>query len=575
LNNKQAADVFRTIADLLEIKGEAIYRVLAYRRAADAIQELGRDLHDVWEQGELESIPGVGKAIAEKIDELLRTGKLEYFEKLAAEIPPGLVDVLAVGDVGPKKAARFWKELDITSIDELEQAALEGKLRTLSGMGAKSEARILTNIQALKARQSDRMLLGRADEIAQTLLTRLRDLKGVLRAEIAGSLRRSRETIGDLDLIVAARDPQAVLELFTALPEVARTLGQGDTKASVELHDGTRAQVWVHPPERFGSAWQYGTGSQAHSVHLRELALKSGLSLSEHGFKAEDGQEILCAEEAQVYAALQLPWIPPELREDRGEIEAAQSDELPALVQVSDLRGELHAHSDWSDGGVSMRAMVEAAIERGLEYVVISDHSHSLGVANGLDVKRLRKQRQEIEQLQDEVGTSIKILHGTEVEILADGGLDFPDEVLAELDVVVASLHMSLRQPREVVTERLLAAIANPNVDIIGHPTGRLIGKRSAAELDMDRILPAAAEAGVALEINANPERLDLRDAHARMAVEHGCLLAINTDAHRPEHLDFRKYGVGTARRGWVSPDSVLNCKPLGALMAWLEKRVD
>jgi DNA polymerase (family 10) len=573
MNNREAADVFRHIADLLEIKGEAIYRVLAYRRAADAIQELGRDLHDIWEQGELQEIPGVGKAIAEKIDELLRTGKLEYYERLAAEIPPGLVEVLAVGDVGPKKAARFWKELNITSIEELEKAAREGRLQQLSGMGPKSEARILANIQALKERSTGRMLLDKAAGTAETLLAQLRALPGVERAEPAGSLRRFRETVGDLDLIIAAEDPGPVLESFSGFPQVARILGQGDTKASVALHDGTRVQAWVHPPEHFGSAWQYATGSQAHSVRLRELALKMGLSLSEHGFKNENGEDLTCASEAEVYAALKMPWIPPELREDRGEIQAAQKGELPDLVQLGDLKGELHAHSDWSDGGVSMRTMVGAAMDLGLEYFVISDHSQSLGVANGLTVDRLKAQRDEIAQIQAEIGDSLQILHGSEVEILSDGSLDFPDEILGELDVVIASLHMSLRQPREVVTERLLAAIANPHVDIIGHPTGRLIGKRDAADLDMERVLQAAAVHQVALEINANPERLDLRDVHVRMAIDAGCRLAINTDAHHPEHLLFRIFGVGTARRGWAPPRSIINAWPLEEVREWLDQR--
>ncbi|MFN2148448.1 MAG: DNA polymerase/3'-5' exonuclease PolX [Anaerolineales bacterium] len=573
MNNREAADVFRHIADLLEIKGEAIYRVLAYRRAADAIQELGRDLHDIWEQGELQEIPGVGKAIAEKIDELLRTGKLEYYERLAAEIPPGLVEVLAVGDVGPKKAARFWKELNITSIEELEKAAREGRLQQLSGMGAKSEARILANIQALKERSTDRILLDKAAGTAETLLAQLRALPGVERAEPAGSLRRFRETVGDLDLIIAAEDPGPVLDSFTGFPQVARILGQGDTKASVALHDGTRVQAWVHPPEHFGSAWQYATGSQAHSVRLRELALKMGLSLSEHGFKNENGEDLTCASEAEVYAALKMPWIPPELREDRGEIQAAEKGELPNLVQLGDLKGELHAHSDWSDGGVSMRTMVGAAMDLGLEYFVISDHSQSLGVANGLTVDRLKAQRDEIAQIQAEIGDSLQILHGSEVEILSDGSLDFPDEILGELDLVIASLHMSLRQPREVVTERMLAAIANPHVDIIGHPTGRLIGKRDAADLDMERVLQAAAEHQVALEINANPERLDLRDVHVRMAIDAGCRLAINTDAHHPDHLLFRIFGVGTARRGWAPTRSIINAWSLEEVREWLDQR--
>ncbi len=573
MNNRQVAEIFLAIADLLEIKGESVYKVLAYRKAGEAIQELGTDLRQIWQEGELQSIPGVGKAIAEKIDELYQTGKLDFYETLVAEVPLGLVEVLAVGDVGPKKAARFWRELGIETIADLERAARAGELQKLSGMGAKSEARILENIKALQARETERMLLDKAWRTSEELLERLRLLPGVARAEAAGSLRRYRETIGDLDLIVASSVSAEVIQAFTSFPQVARTLGKGETKASVELHDGTRVQVWVHPPERFGSAFQYASGSQAHNVRLRERALRSGLSLSEHGYKKEDGSEITCSEESQVYAELGLPWIPPELREDRGEIDAAEAGELPVLVDLSEIQGELHAHSDWSDGAVSMEEMLQAGVDSGLSYFVISDHSRSLGIANGLSLERLEDQRKQLAPLRRKFGEKILILHGAEVEILADGSLDYPDEVLAELDIVIASLHTSLKQPREVVTERLLKVISNPHVDIIGHPTGRLLNSRAPADLEMEPIIEAASAHQVALEINSNPERLDLRDVHARMAVEAGCLLAIDTDAHHPDHLGFRHFGVGTARRAWVTRDSVINTWPAERLMAWLTER--
>jgi DNA polymerase (family 10) len=388
VNNREVATVFENIADLLEIRGEQVFKVLAYRRAAEAILGLGRDINAVSQQGDLETIPGVGKAISAKIEELLRTGKLGFYEELKEEVPESLVEVLKVGNVGPKKAARFWKELGITTLGELEAAAREGRLRTLSGMGDRSEARILEGIEALKRRQSGRISIGTARPIAEALLAQLRRVPGVVQAEAAGSLRRWRETVGDIDLLVGVSRAGDVPEAFASFPEVAHVTGKGETKVSVELVDGTRVQLWVHPAGRFGTALQYATGSQAHNVRLRELALDRGLSLSEHGFKAKDGSEILCAEEAEVYRQLGLPWIPPELREDRGEIQAALEGRLPHLVTNEDIVGELHAHSDWSDGSVTILAMAQAAREAGLSYLVISDHTQSLGVANGLSVER-------------------------------------------------------------------------------------------------------------------------------------------------------------------------------------------
>jgi DNA polymerase (family 10) len=573
LKNREIAEIFETIADLLEIKGDAVYRVIAYRRAGEALRSLGRDVNIVWEEDDLEAIPGVGKAIAAKIDELFRTGHLEFYEILTADVPPGLANVLKVEGVGPKKAHLFWKELDITTIDELEQAAINGELRQLSGIGERSEARILENIIAQKRQQTGRVLLGEAWIKAQQLLSRLREIEGVQRAEAAGSLRRMRETIGDMDLLVSAEDTQLVIQAFIAFPRVDRVLGQGETKASVELIDGLRVQLWVHPPERFGSALQYATGSQGHNVRLREAAQKAGLSLSEDGYQDQEGGMIFCPEEEEVYTVLGLPWIPPTLREDRGEIEAAKDGELPRLIQLEDLRGELHTHSDWSDGKSSIMRMAEAAIELSMEYLVISDHSRSLGIAGGLSIEDLRAQRAEIKRVQKEIGKRLTLLQGSEVEILANGELDYPDEILQELDIVIASLHTSLRQPREQVTERVLRTIRNPHVDIIAHLTGRLIGKRDPADLDVDAIFRAAAEHDVVLEINSNPERLDLKDTHARRALESGCRLAINTDAHHPDHFAFRRFGVGTAQRAWAEAPSIVNTWPLDRLLAWVKPR--
>jgi DNA polymerase (family 10) len=570
--NTQLADIFKKIADLLEIKGEIIYKILAYRKAADSLSSLAREASEYWQEGKLTEIPGVGKAIAEKIDELLSTGKLGFLEKLEAEVPPGLVKLLQVPDLGPKKVALFWKQLGITTLEELEAAAREGKLRGLPGMGEKSEAKVLAGIEAL-SRRSTRIPLWHAWPLAQKLLAFLREVPGVEAVEMGGSLRRMRATVGDLDILAASKDSQQVMEAFTHRPNVVRVLGSGETKSSVEFEHGLRAQLWVHPPERFGTALQYATGSKDHNVRLRELALKKGLSLSEHALTREDGTEILCATEEEVYRTLGLPWIPPELREDRGEVQAALKGTLPDFIELGDVKAELHTHTTWSDGKLSIQEMAEAAIARGLKVLAITDHSASLGVAGGLNAEDLVTQRQEIDAVQVELGSRLRLLQGTEMEIRADGTLDYPDQVLEKLDIVIASLHSSLRQPREKITGRLLTAIRNPHVDIIGHPTGRLFPDREGADLDMEAVFAAAAEHKVALEINAHPARLDLDDVNARRAQELGIKLCINTDAHSQADLEMLQFGVSTARRGWVEASSVLNTWKTAELEKWLKKR--
>ena len=572
ISNHQLAAIFQLIADLLEVKGEVIYKILAYRKAADSLSSLGRDVNEIWREGKLTEIPGVGKAIAEKIDELLSSGRLEFLEKLEAEVPPSLVEVLRVPDVGPKKAALFWKELGISSLTELETAARAGKLRSLAGMGEKSEAKIIAGIEAV-GRRSTRTPLGKAWPFAQNLLAFLRQAPGVVAAEAGGSLRRMRATVGDLDLLAAAAESDAVMAAFVGHPQVLNVISHGDVKSSVEFNNHLRAQLWVHPPEQFGTAWVYGTGSKEHNVRLREMAIKKGLSLSDHSFLRQDGSEILCASEEEVYATLGMPWIPPELREDRGEIQAALANKLPRLLEVGDLQAELHAHSTWSDGKLTILEMAEAARARGLKVLAITDHSGSLGVAGGLAAEDLLGQRLEIDAVQRELGDSIRLLQGSEIEIRADGSLDYPDEVLAQLDIVIASLHSSLRQPRQQVTQRLLNAIRNPHVDIIGHPTGRMIPDREGADLDMDAVLAAAAESGVILEINAHPARLDLDDIYARRAVELGIPLGVNTDAHSASDLELVHFGVAVARRAWVEPKHVINAWEPDRLLAWLKGR--
>ncbi len=571
-SNQQLAEIFRHIADLLEIKGEIVYKTLAYRKAADNLEGLGRDAYELWQEGKLTDIPGVGAAISEKIEELFTSGRLGFLEKLEQEVPPTLGELLQIPDLGPKKVALFWRQLGITNLAELEEAAQSGKLRDLPGMGEKSEARILAGIEAY-SRRTTRAPLGKAWPYAQELIAYLRQVEGVRRVELAGSLRRMRATIGDIDLVVATTQADKVMEAFAEHADVMHVLSKGKMKTSVEFHNHLRAQLWAHAPQRFGTAWQYATGSKEHNIRLRELAQKQGLSLSDQALVHEDGSEITCEEEEAVYQTLGLPWMPPELREDRGEIQAALAGRLPQLVSIHEIQAELHAHTTWSDGKMSVMELAQAAKKRGLKTLSITDHSSSLGVAGGLSIQDLRAQQEEIAEARKAMGESLTILHGCEVEIRADGSLDFPNEVLAELDLVIAALHSGLRQPRAQVMERITRALQNPYVDILAHPTGRMIPNREGADLDMAQIIELAANHNVALEINAHPERLDLDDVHARMAIEQGVKVCINTDAHTESDLDMLLFGVATARRGWVTPKDVINCWGSEEIQHWLRSR--
>lgn len=574
MRNRDVARIFEDVADMLQIKGENIHRVLAYRNAAQVIAELPRDLNAIYADGLLTEIQGIGETLASKIEEMLTTGKLDFYERLSKQVPPSLLAVLRINGVGPKKARLFWEQLGITTIEALEKAARAGELRELPGMGAKSEQKIIEGIEAL-ARQSDRLPLGVALPIAQEILKDLLMLPEALQGDVAGSLRRYRPTIGDIDLLIMSENAEPIMERFVKRPDAARILGHGPTKSSIELHNGRQVDVRVLPPERYGTGLAYFTGSQAHNIRMRELALGKGLTLNEHAFTATDGsgREILCMTEEEVYATLGLPWIPPELREDKGEIEAAQNSILPKLITQADIISDLHMHTTWSDGTRSVREMAEIARNRGLKYIVITDHSRSLGVANGLSIERLMEQQAIIRAVDAEMGPDLRVFHGTEMEIKADGTLDYPDEVLAQLDVVIASLHVSLRQPREQVTQRLINAIANPHVDIIGHPTGQLIPNREPADLDMDAILEAARQHDTALEINANPARLDLPAPYARRAAEMGIKITLNTDAHSVEDFDVLPYGIGTARRAWLTADAVINTWPVERFLTWVRDR--
>jgi len=580
LTNKDIAQVFENIADILEIQGESRFKFLSYRRAAETISELQRDLRVYADEGTLEELPGVGKAIAEKIRELLETGKLDYYDRRKAEVPLGVLEIKRINGVGPKKARLFWEELGITSVEALKEAGDAGKLRSLPGMGAKSEQKILEGIEAL-ARRSDRTPIALAKPMAERILKSLLELPGVQEGAIAGSIRRGRPTIGDVDILVASEDPAPIMEAVVHMEDVTRVLGHGETKSSVELVSGLQVDVRVLPRKKWGTALQYFSGSQQHNIRIREIAREKGYSLNEDALRPldaegkllDESQYVYCETEEAVYEALGLPWIPPEIREDAGEIEAARNGGLPHLITVDDIRADLHMHTTYSDGKLSIREMAEAARERGMQYIVITDHSVSSYQAGGLSAEEVLEQRKAVQQVAEEMGDTIHVLHGVELDIKADGTLDYEDEVLAQLDFVVASLHISLNQDREKTTQRLLNAIRNPHVDCIGHPSARLIGRRDPVKLDIDAVIEAALEHNTALEINANPQRLDLDAEYARMAVQKGVLLSINTDAHSANGMDLRSYGIMTARRGWVTAENVINTWSYERFIEWVTHR--
>ncbi len=572
-SNQQVAKLFADIGDLLEIKGENRFKVLAYRNAADHIANLALDLYNLWESGEdLKQIEGIGQAISDKIGELFSTGKLGFWEKLSAELPPSLVEVLAIPDVGPKLAKAIWEELGIATLAEVKAAAQQGKLQTLPRMGVKGEARILANIEVMERRETGRVHLGVAWPLAMQMVAALKELPEVLKIEPAGSIRRMRETIGDLDLVVATEQPAPVMAAFKSLPEVEEVILAGETKTSVRLRNGMQADLRCVTSQEWGAALQYFTGSKNHEVKVRELAQKKGYSLNEYALtRVSDGKPLFFDDEAALYKFFGLRYISPYLREDRGEIEAALKNKLPAGLTVGDIKGEVHCHSTWSDGRNSIEEMARAALARGYQYLAITDHSQSLGVASGLTVERLQQQRQEIDEVQARL-PSIRLWQGSEVEVRADGTLDFPDDILAQLDFVVASVHTGLRQDRDTLTRRALSAIHNPYVKVLAHPTGRLLPRREGGDFDMEAIIRAVTETGTFLEINASPERLDLPDVHVRRAVELGAKLIINCDAHHVDDFNNLHFGVATACRGWASATDVANTRSVDEFVAMWKK---
>lgn len=573
--NSTYARIFREIAAMVELKGESPFKARAYRTAAETFANLPEDIKRVWQEGRIDDLPGVGKAITDKVHELMTTGKLRFYDRLIAEIPPSLIAVTEIPHVGAKKAMLFYKTIGIQSIADLEKAIEDGRILTVPGVGQKSVESIKEGILAIQRRSADkRELLGTALPILRQMIDLLKaGCPGIGKIEVAGSARRWKPTVGDIDILATADEPHKVIDCFVKLPMVGQIDSQGENKSTVRLHNGLQVDLYVMSPEYYIPLLHHFTGSRDHNIHLRDRAIKMGYRQNEYGLYKADGTSVPISTEEDIYKTLGLQWMPPEMRENRGEVELAARGGIPKLLELSDIKGDLQSHSTWSDGSQTILTMARAAKKRGYQYLAITDHSQSLTVTNGLTVERLHQQRKEIEEAQAAIGDDFRILHGTEVEIKLDGTLDFPDEVLAWLDIVVASIHSGLRGTAEQVTARALAAARNPHVDIIGHPTGRLINQREPAALDVGALIREAAKTGVVLEINAAPDRLDLDDIYVKEAMDAGCLLAVSTDAHSPSNFDFMEYGVHVARRGWATPDRVITAWDRGKLEGWLHHR--
>jgi DNA polymerase (family 10) len=561
-SNEDVARLLENIAKLLALtsRGDP-FRIRAYTEAARNIAAMDEDIETWYHAGRLDDIPGVGSSIAAKIGEYLETGHSTYYEELKRQTPLQAVDLLEVPGIGPVRARLLVQRLGITSAADLARAAQQHQLRELPGFGAALEERIAREAGRV-AERTRRMLLGIALPAAEEVVTQLRTHPAVRELTPAGSIRRMRETIGDIDLLAASDHPAEVLDAFARLPLVKEVLAKGPTRGSILTRSNLQIDLRAVTPDEFGAALQYFTGSKDHNIALRTLAVSRGWKLSEYGLFDARGQRIAGRTEQDIYSALGLEWMPPELRENRGELEAAAEHRLPQLVTINDIRGDLHVHTDWSDGHDTAERMVEAAIARGYQYIAFTDHSRSLRVAHGLSVERVREQRRLIARLNERYAP-FRVFHGIEVDILPNGMLDYPDDLLAELDIVCAAVHTAFRQTRQAMTARIGAALANPHVDILGHPTGRILLGRAPYEVDLDVVLRAAAERGVALEIDGQPDRLDLDDMWARRAKETGALLVCDSDAHAVRQLEYMRYAVATARRGWAEPRHILNTLPL------------
>lgn len=569
ITNSKISQIFYEIADILEIKGVQ-FKPRAYRRAAQTIETLPGDIKDIYDKGELQEIPGIGTSLASKIEEIIETGRLSYLEELREELPQGLRELVKIEGVGPKTAQKLHKKLEISNVDQLESAAKQEKIRHLEGFGRKSEENILKNIQQYKSAQ-ERFLLGYVFPIAEEIENRLKELKAVEKISLAGSIRRRKETIGDVDILVTSQRPMEVMDVFTQLSEVKRVLAKGKTKSTVVLTNNLQVDLRVVQEENFGSALQYFTGSKEHNIRLRELALDKNWKLSEYGLiDRSTNKKLAGEEEREIYQALNMDYIEPELRENRGEVEAALEGELPDLVQYKTVKGDLHVHTDWSDGAYSIEEMAETAQSLGYDYLGVCDHSKTLQIAHGLTEEEIRKQIGEIEKINRQM-EEFTILCGIEANIDSEGKLDLQDEVLKDLDVVVASVHSGFQQSEEKITGRVLTAMHNEYVDIIGHPTGRIIDKREGYQIDLPKVFETASKLDIFLEINAFPNRLDLSDVNCFKARDYGVKFSIATDSHQREHLRYMELGVDNARRGWLEETDVVNTSNWEELKKLLE----
>lgn len=572
VSNAKIAKIFREIADYLDMDNVP-FKPQAYRRVADNIERFDTPLYELYRQGGKEllkkTIPGVGEGLAKKLSELFDTGKLSYYDKLKVKIPVEVEELIKVEGLGPKGVKHLWRELKIRNLAQLEKAARLGKISKLEGFGKRSEERILHGIDFL-SRSAGRISLEKAAPLVEKIEKLLRGLPSVKRVVTAGSWRRKRETIGDLDVIIVTDRPQEAVEAFVKLDIVEHVYGKGPKKVNVRLKQGLDADLRIVNEKNFGASLQYFTGSKAHNITLRELAIKKGYTLNEYGlFKGKNN--IACATEKEIYAQLGLAYIPPELRTDTGEIEAAIQGKLPELIGYDELKGDLQVHSTWSDGSGSIAEMAEAARALGHQYIAITDHSPSLRIAGGVNVVELKKQWREIDALNKKF-KDFTILKGAEVDILKNGRLDYPDQILKKLDIVLAGIHSHFHLSMQAQTERIIKAMNNPWVDVIAHPTGRIIGKREGYEVDVARLIKAAQQTGTLLEIDAYPERLDLADVHIREAVENRVRLVINTDAHHIQHLEYLEYGIAQARRGWAGKQDIVNTLPLDELKKRLKR---
>ncbi len=569
--NAEIAAIFSQVADLLEIRGENPFRVRAYRTAARTVGDLGESAARMVAEGrDLTALPGIGADLAGKIRRIVEHGSLETLEELRRSTPGELSRLLELAGLGPKRVQSLWKQLGVTTLDGLKAAAEAGRIHRLKGFGEKTEQAILKDLGRVAA-AAGRTLLPAAEEAARLLLRHLGGATGLARIDVAGSLRRGRETVGDLDLLACGGDPEAILARFAAYEGIERLISRGPTKSSALLRSGLQVDVRVVPEEGYGAALHYFTGSKAHNIAVRTLGVRRGLTINEYGvFRGK--RRIGGRTEEEVFRAVGLPFIPPELREDRGEIAAAQAGRLPELVRLEQIRGDLHAHTKLTDGRASLAEMAAAAKEHGYEYLAITEHSRRLTLARGLDAAALRRRNREIDRVNARL-QGIVLLKGIEVDILADGTLDLPDAALAELDVVVAAVHSKFNLPRAAQTERVVRALENPRVHILAHPTGRLINERDPYEVDLERVVEVARQRGRILELDAHPQRLDLDDLHCRLAKERDVRVAISTDAHAAAHLDFMRYGVSQARRGWLEAPDVVNTLGLAELRRVLAAR--